>query len=105
MPRPSKPNSADDVFDVMKQYSEKKRLIFTDSKLRYLAEDCYLYFESRGWAGIKYWPAVAMKWVLNNLERSYKAKPDKQYIKSNYKPKQKGQSVRDKILEQESNDR
>lgn len=89
------PNSVDDVFEVMKQYSEKKGFSFTDSKLRYLAENCYLYFESRGWEGIKYWPPLAMKWVLN--ERRGFSKETTGYKK----PTTKGKSVRDKIMEQE----
>ncbi len=98
----SKPESEVDVFEVMQQYCQKKGYSFSNTQLDYLAQDCYLYFESRGWKGIAYWPAVAMRWVLQNLERSYKAKPDKQ-SKSSYKPElPKGKSIRDTILESEA---
>ena len=96
MPKNSKPNSEEEVFEVMKDYSEKKGFSFTDSKLRYLAENCYLYFESRCWEGVKYWPPLAMKWVLNE-----KGKFNKK-VSTYKKPKPQGKSVRDKIMEQEN---
>ena len=90
-----KPNSEEDVFTVMQEYSQKKGYSFSDNQLRFMAENCYLYFESRGWGGIKYWPAVAMKWCLNE-----KGKYDKKTT-TYKKPKPHGQSVRDRILEGE----
>ena len=96
MPKPSKPNSEEDVFLIMQEYSQKKGYSFSDHQLRFMAENCYLYFESRGWGGIKYWPAVAMKWILNE-----RGKFNKQSISYN-KPKPNGPSIRDKILEQEN---
>jgi len=93
----NKPQSDNEVLEVMQEYCQKKGYKFTDSKIRYLAEDCFLYWESRGWKGITYWPPLAMRWVLTNLDKQ---------IKPSYKPKpQKGKSVRDTILEQENNDR
>jgi len=93
----AKPTSYADVFSVMKQYTEKKGFSFTDSKLRYLAEDCFLFWEGRKWKGISYWPAVCMRWVLNNLDKqikcSYKSKP---------KPQGKSKSVREIILDLEA---
>ena len=92
----SKPESIDDVFRVMKSYSQKKGYSFSDVKLKFIAEDCYLLYESRGWYGIKYWPPLAMKWLLNVKCKFGKETP-------NYKtPKpQKGKSIRDTILESE----
>jgi len=93
MPKNSKPNSDNEVLDVMKAYCQKKEYNFSNAQLDYMAQNCYLYFESRGWKGISYWPAVAMRWVLTNL---------KDQPKQNYKPKlQKDKSVRDKILEED----
>lgn len=91
----NKPNSDTEVFDVMQKYCQDKEYTFSDAQLDFMAQSCYLYFESRGWKNIKYWPAVAKRWVLNNLDKQ---------IKPNYKPKpkQQNQSVRDKILEQEN---
>lgn len=91
----NKPNSDVDVLSVMQKYCQDKGYIFSDTQLDYMAQSCYLYFESKGWKGITYWPAVAMRWVLNNLDKQ---------IKPTYKPKpQKGKSVRDILLEQENN--
>lgn len=100
------PDSSDDVFNIMKQYIIKKGFSFTDSKIRYLAEDCFLYWESRKWKGITYWPAVAKRWILNNLD-----KQSKQSYKSKLKPQQssyakrQGKSVREAILDNEKDNR
>jgi len=97
MPKPNKPNSDTEVLEVMKQYCHDKRYTFSNTQLDYMAQSCYLYFESKGWKGISYWPAVCMRWVLNNLNKQYK---------QSYKPKPKpqGKSVRDKIMEQDNNE-
>jgi len=105
MPKSNKPQSANEVFQVMQKYCQDKGYNFSNQQLIFMGESCYLYFESRGWKGIKYWPAVAMRWVLTNLERSYETRKSDKQTKSNYKPKPpKGKSVRDKVMEQENND-
>lgn len=91
MAKVNKPQSDKDVFSVMKNYCIDKGYTFSDSQLDYLAQSCYLYFESKSWDKIKYWPAVCMRWVLNNLDKQ-----------CNAKPKLQGKSVRDTILEQEN---
>jgi hypothetical protein len=100
------PNSVDAVFDIMKQYVEKKGFNFTDSRIKFLAENYYLYFESRGWEGIKYWPPLAMKWILNE-KRSYAKRNEGKFNKENVgykKPEPQGKSIRDKIMEQENDE-
>jgi len=92
MAKVNKPQSEEDVFEVMKEYSKKKGYSFSNTQLDYMAQNCYLYFESKGWKGIAYWPAVAMRWVLNNLDKQYKV---------SHKPKFQGKSVKDKIIEME----
>jgi len=62
-----------------------------------MAQNCYLYFESRGWSGIKYWPAVAMRWVLTNLDKQIKKKWE---VSSHHH--QEKRSVRDKVMERET---
>lgn len=89
----NKPQSDVDVFDVMKDYCTKKGYLFSHAQLDYMAQSCYLYFESKGWKGITYWPAVCMRWVLNNLDKQMK-----------HDHKSKGKSIRNKIMEQESMD-
>ena len=91
----NRPKSVDDVFDVMKDYCQKKKYLFSDVQLRFLAENCYLLYESKSWYGVKYWPPLAMKWVLNE-----RGKFNKETIKYK-KPKAQGKSVRDKIMERE----
>lgn len=91
----NKPNFEEDVFLVMQEYSKKKGYSFSDTQLRFFAENCYLLYESKGWCGTKYWPPLAMKWILNE-----KGKFNKNSV-SYSKPKPSGQSVRDKILGQE----
>lgn len=102
MPKPYKPNSDTEVLEVMQKYCIDKGYNFSDTQLDYMAQSCYLYFESKGWKGVTYWPAVCMRWVLNNLRRSYETRePGKQHrVKHNYKPK--GKSVRDIIMGQEN---
>ena len=92
----SKPNSADDVFKVMKEYCLKKNLHFSDDKITYMAEDSFLYFEGRAWAGVQYWPSVAMRWVLNSVTKFG------QDIQPIQEPTvQGGETVRDKILKEQ----
>ncbi len=91
MPKPSKPQSDTEVLEVMQKYCQDKGYTFSNTQLDYLAQSCFLYFESKGWKTISYWPAVCMRWVLNNLDKQYKG---------THKPK--GQSVRDKILRKEN---
>jgi len=38
MHKPSKPHSEEEVFTVMKDYSDKKGYSFTDTQLRFMAE-------------------------------------------------------------------
>lgn len=103
MAKTNKPNSDADVLTVMKDYCEKKGYKFSNAQLDYMAQDCYFYYESKGWKNISYWPAVAMRWVLTNLKDQQIAKQSCSYApKQNYRPKQKGQSVRDKIMRQEN---
>ena len=99
----NKPESEEEVFEVMQGYCQKKKYLFSDVQLRFLAENCYLFYEGKGWAGCKYWPAWVMKWILN--ERNKFSKSSISYKKS--KPQQgsyakrQGKSVRDILLEQE----
>lgn len=93
MSKQNKPNSTEDVLQEMKKYCQKKGYKFSDNQLAYMAESCYLLYESRGWKGITYWPAVAMKWVLTNIHNQQKGKVD---IK-----KTQSKSVREIIMEQE----
>lgn len=103
MPK-SKPESEADVFLVMQEYSKKKGYSFTDTQLRFMAENCYLLYESKGWCGTTYWPPLAMKWLLNEKGKfgkeiiSYKKPKPHQ---SSY-AKRQGKSVRDEILEREN---
>lgn len=96
MTKNNKPNSEEEVFDVMKDYCKKKGYLFSDAQLRFMAENCYLLYESKGWCGTTYWPPLAMKWVLNE-----RGKFDKKTMSSK-KSKPQGQSVRDKIMRQEN---
>lgn len=95
MPKTNRPNSDVDVLTVMQKYCQDKGYTFSNAQLDYFAQSCFLYFESKGWKGITYWPAVCMRWVLNNLDKQYKG---------TYKPKlkHKGKSVRNKIMEREA---
>ena len=96
MPKPSKPHSEEEVFTVMRDYCKKKGYLFSDTKLKFIAENCYLLYESKGWEGVKYWPPLAMKWVLNERGKFNKS------TVSFKKPKPSGLSIRDTILEQEN---
>lgn len=96
MHKPSKPQSEEEVFAVMKDYSEKKGYLFTDIQLRFMAENCYLLYESKEWCSVRYWPPLAMKWVLNERGKFNKS------VSTYKKPKPLGRSVRDKIMEQEN---
>ena len=99
----SKPKNEDEVFEVMRDYSLTKGFSFSDSQLHYMAEFCYLTFEGKAWEGIKYWPAVAMRWVLKeNKDLSKKSYSKKGFTADREKKvdKPKGKTVREQILEQ-----
>ena len=66
MPKPNKPQSDTDVLEVMQKYCQDKGYNFSNAQLDFMAQSCFLYFESRGWKTISYWPAVAKRWCLNN---------------------------------------
>lgn len=89
----NKPQSDEEVLLVMQEYCQKKGYTFSNSQLDYLAQSCFFCYESKGWKGTTYWPPLAMRWVLNNLDKQ---------LKYNYKSKPKGKSIRDTILEQEN---
>lgn len=99
MPKLSKPNSEEEVFSVMKDYCQKKGYSFSDTQLRFFAENCYLLYESKSWYGVKYWPPLAMKWCLNNLHKQFK----QSYSKNNNK-EIRGKTVRQRILEEQENE-
>ena len=101
----NKPNSDTEVLEIMKRYCQDKGYTFSDTQLDYMAQSCYLLFESRGWDGVKYWPAVAMKWVLTNVHSQQKGIYDVRGTTSyKGKMKPKGKSVREKIMEQENDE-
>jgi len=91
MAKISKPISDQEVFSVMQKYCQDKGYTFSNAQLDFMAQSCYLYFESRGWKTISYWPAVCMRWVLNNLDKQCKTKP-----------KSQSKSVREIIMENEA---
>jgi len=92
MSKISKPNNEDEVYDCMKKYCLSKGYSLSDDKLKYLAENCYLLYESKGWCGTKYWPPLVMKYILNEWTK---------FGKKILKPKvNKGKSVRQIIMEQ-----
>lgn len=102
MAKINKPQSDMEVFEVMKEYCKKKGYKFSNTQLSYMAESCYLLYESRGWKNVTYWPAVAMKWVLTNVHSQQTGKID---VRGNTphkgEMKREGKSVRDKIMEAE----
>jgi len=74
----SKPDNSDEVLDVMRSYNKKKGFGLSEKKLEYLAEDCFLQHTGQGWAGSRYWPALAMRRVLNYVHeygKHIKSKP------------------------------
>ena len=96
MVKVNKPESEEEVFVVMQEYSKKKGYSFTDTQLRFIAENCFLSYESKEWCGTKYWPPLVMKWLLNERGKFNKG------VSTYKKPKSQGKSVRDKIMEREN---
>ncbi len=101
MPKSNKPNSDTEVLEVMKSYCQDKGYTFSDVQLDVMAQSCYLLFESRGWKGITYWPAVVKRWILTNLDKQSKSGYERGFPQHKGKM-YKGKSVRDKILESEA---
>lgn len=103
---PSKPKDYNEVKEVMLKYCKEKQFNFTDKEIDFMAENCYLTFESKEWKGISFWPAIAKRWVLNNKPKKSQTQGWFNVIhssdKSN-KPKS-GKTVRDIILEQKKDE-
>ena len=97
MTKVSQPNNEDEVLDVMKKYCLSKGYSFSDDKLKYMATACYLLYESKGWCGSRYWPPLAMRWVLNAWTKFGKEISGHKNPNTN-----KGKSVRQVIMEQEN---
>lgn len=91
----NKPDNADEILEVMKEYNIKRGFNLSESCLSYLAEDMFLHFEGKGWVGVKYYPAIAMKWILNHVTKF--GTKIKQIDKPKQEPKQ-GPSVREQLL-------
>ena len=87
------PKSCEEVFDVMKQYNKEKEFNIPEVTLRYLAEDAFLFWESRNWEKVTYWPAVIKRWVLTSRTKS---NPIVKPIP--FQSPCKGESVRDRLL-------
>lgn len=92
----NKPDNVDEILEVMREYNSKKGFNLSDATLSYLAEDCWLQLESRKWAGIKWWPAAAKRWVLNNVTKW--GSQVKQQGPKQDKLKKNGPSVREQLL-------
>ena len=93
MPRSkNQPQSEQEVLDVMIEYCKEKNYNFSKTFINYMATDCYLFFEAKGWKGIAYWPAVAKRWVLNNRAKR---------LPLSNKPYNQGKSIKNRILENE----
>jgi len=88
------PDESIQVYNVMVEYATKRGWSISTSKLKNLAEGCFLYYMARGWCNAKYWPALAMKWVLDYYSKLPKDSPRKQ--------KRSGPSLRDRLLERDS---
>ena len=94
----SRPSTTEEVFKVMSDYCSTKQINLSDYWIRHMAEDCFLLYQSKDWNGAKYWPALAMRWVLNN---SYKYKDRQQTPKK--KPDTNKESIRDRLLKDKDN--
>lgn len=92
----NKPETSEEVYDVMVKYCHTKQYTFPDKFLRYIAEECFLTGESTGWKGCRYWPALAMKWVLRNSSRQITIKKNQ--------PSPTKETIRDKWLREHSHD-
>ena len=93
----SKPDNSEQVYETMVAYCSKKQYTFPDKFLRFMAEECFLTGESKGWSGCKYWPAFAMKWVLRNTSKQVTKKIEVQSPTKIHK-----ETIRDKLLRDEN---
>jgi len=93
----NKPKSFEEVFEVMQRYSNTKGYNISESDLRFMAENMFLTFEAKKWSGCKYWPPLAMRWVLTNKPKFVRNKPV--LTKS-----RQGKSVRQIILDKEKDE-
>jgi len=91
----NKPTSEKEVLEVMQKYCKEKGYNFSEQQLDIMAQSCFFTFESKGWKGVTYWPPLAKRWILTNLDKQ---------IKKPYYNKPQGKTVREQILEQEQKD-
>ena len=97
-----KPENSETVFTVMVDYCKTKQFNLPDAEIRFMAEDCFLFFESKGWKDTKYWPALAMRWCLTSMNKIKSKGPGVPYkARNESKPIHTvGKTVRQTILEQ-----
>lgn len=69
------PDDSRMVLSVMRKYVSEKGWYFTDQELDLMAEVCFLHFDALGWKGIKFWPSVVKKWVVNEMKYNRKQTP------------------------------
>jgi len=85
------PDDSHMVLTVMRKYVSEKGWYYSDTDMELLAEACFLHFDSLGWKGIKFWPSVVKKWVVNDMKYGKRssfskpapspAKPDNETLK------------------------
>lgn len=87
------PDDIDQVIKVMVEYVEKKKWNISLQTIEDLAEGCFLYYMARGWCNAKYWPALAMKWVLDYHSRVSKSED------SSPEPECKGPTLKERLTD------
>ena len=70
-----KPKDYKEVKAVMRVYCTAKGYDVSNQVLSFWAENCFLFYAARGWDGYKYWPALAMRWVLTEWNKTIYTKP------------------------------
>lgn len=64
------------VLKVMNEYCNDKGYDIAQTDLELMAEACFEHYQGVGWKSgrqpISYWPAVARKWLIQELRKGYK---------------------------------
>ena len=107
------PEDSKAVYSVMLKYCLEKDYRFNNKELDLIAETCFNHFEAMGWRSgknvIPFWPAIAKRWLNNEVQKNYKRMP----LYGDAKPKppnatqQDNETLKDRIrkkLERDRND-
>jgi len=105
------PEDEQAVYTVMHKYCMAQDFRFNDQELKLIAATMFQHFEATGWRSgknvIPFWPALAKRWLCNEVQRNPKRMPlfGKEKPTPVYATQKDNQTLKDKIRKKLERDR